>query len=122
VALSFVVHPSPAGWGTHALLGLPPCMFHALIGLPCPFCGMTTAFAHMAHGQVAQAFACHVLGPVFFLGAWVVAAWSLWCLVRASCPVPGWAWQSRVQTAGLVILAIGWAANVTLAILHAGGH
>jgi hypothetical protein len=122
LVLSFVLRPSPTGWGTHQWLGLPPCLFHLFTGLPCPFCGMTTAFAHMARGEIAQAFSCHVLGPAFFVGAWVVAAWSLWCLVRGACPVPRWAWSARIQTVGLVILGAGWAVNIVGAIWRAGGH
>lgn len=122
LALSFAVRPSPAGWGTHIRLGFPPCMFHTLVGLPCPFCGMTTAFAHMARGQVVQAFSCHVLGPAFFLGTWILAAWSLWCLVGGVSPVPPWALSGRIQTIGVAILGAGWAVNIACALLHVGGH
>lgn len=70
--------PNPSGVETHTQLGLLPCAFMGATGQPCPTCGMTTAFAHAAHGEIlasiavqpfggllAIAFACLVL-----IGAW----------------------------------------------------
>ena len=65
--LSFLLKPDSRGLGTHEQLMLRPCSFHALTGLPCPSCGMTTAFAHMAHGQFRKAFIAQPLGALGFL-------------------------------------------------------
>ena len=38
------------------VLGLPlVCPLRALAGIPCATCGMTHAFVHLAHGEVARA-------------------------------------------------------------------
>lgn len=54
------------------------CLFRRLTGIPCPGCGMTRAFAHLAKGEWAAAWANHpfsfVLAPQFGL-AWL--AWGL---------------------------------------------
>src|SRR5205085_6174191 len=42
----------PLAMGTHRQLGLPPCNFQRLTGLPCPSCGMTTSFALLVRGDV----------------------------------------------------------------------
>ncbi|MEC9374691.1 MAG: hypothetical protein VYC34_12640, partial [Planctomycetota bacterium] len=44
--------PSPDGHGTHTRLGLTPCPWVLTLNKPCPTCGMTTAFAHAADGQL----------------------------------------------------------------------
>lgn len=65
-----VLTPSPTGVGTHIALGLPACGFLAWSGLPCPACGLTTSFAHLARGQVLEALAANPMGaPVFALTA-----------------------------------------------------
>lgn len=62
--------PSPTGLGTHIALGLPPCGFLEWSGLPCPACGLTTSFAHLARAHIPQALAANPMGlPLFALTA-----------------------------------------------------
>jgi hypothetical protein len=56
----------PQAGGTHQQLGLPDCAFQLLTGLPCPSCGLTTSFAHMARLEVARAAAVQPFGVVLF--------------------------------------------------------
>jgi hypothetical protein len=72
--------PSPRGYGTHEQLrlraaGLQTCTWVALTGKPCPTCGMTTAFAHAADGNLLAALRAQPLGAVLALttatGFWV---------------------------------------------------
>lgn len=58
--------PSPLGHGTHTQLGIPPCGFFVVTGLPCPGCGMTTAFAHAIRGQLVDAVRANPFGFVVF--------------------------------------------------------
>jgi hypothetical protein len=83
VALSVLVtarwlEPDPTGVGTHVQLGLPPCAFLYFTKLPCPTCGLTTSFAHMARLQVTQAFQAHWLGPPLFALTAVTVALCAW--------------------------------------------
>jgi hypothetical protein len=60
--------PLAEGLGSHRALGLPACAFLACFDLPCPTCGLTTAFAHLARFQLGAALAAHPLGlPLFAL-------------------------------------------------------
>ncbi|HEX5658234.1 MAG TPA: DUF2752 domain-containing protein [Polyangiales bacterium] len=59
--------PDPSGHGTHLALGLPPCGFLSWTGLPCPTCGLTTAFALLARGEILGALRVHPMSVPLFL-------------------------------------------------------
>ncbi len=73
-ALGRLVEPDPRGYGTHEQLGLPACPVRALLGIPCPGCGATTALSLLAHGRFGEsatlhpfAFTLGILAPVMAL-------------------------------------------------------
>jgi hypothetical protein len=110
LATAAVIEPDARGFGTHTQLGFPPCGFLTLTGLPCPGCGLTTAFAHGIRGQWSLAASANPLGlalffvvcasiPLGILAA--VRSWSLdvlierfalnrWALAVAGCAVAVW--------------------------------
>jgi hypothetical protein len=61
-----MLEPDPRGHSTHTQLGLPPCGFLLVTGLPCPGCGLTTSFAHMIRGQIGGAFDANPFGVLLF--------------------------------------------------------
>jgi hypothetical protein len=63
------------------------CPLRALAGIPCATCGMTHAFVHLAHGEVARAFAASPLGAILAAGAWLYALLDL-ARVAAGAPLP----------------------------------
>lgn len=67
LTIPFFLAPEPKLFGTHHQLWLPPCMFHYLTHIPCPFCGGTTSFAWMVRGNLPAAFLANPLAPIFFL-------------------------------------------------------
>ena len=66
LVVSAVLAPSPDGLGTHEQLGMQPCAFYKVTGRPCPGCGLTTAFALMAHGRVGDAVVVQPFGALLF--------------------------------------------------------
>jgi hypothetical protein len=62
LTLASILTPSSAGLGTHEQLSLPACGWVAIAELPCPTCGMTTAFAHAADGRLLESFLTQPLG------------------------------------------------------------
>lgn len=76
--LAVYLKPSPRGFGTHEQLGLAPCSFDYLTGLPCPSCGMTTSFSHFVRGQWLQSVRSSTAA---FVLALTCAAMIPWCVI-----------------------------------------
>jgi len=68
LAIGSLLKPDPRGFATHAQLGLPPCAFRALTGIPCPSCGMTTAFALAVRFDFGRALLTQPVGLLAFFG------------------------------------------------------
>jgi len=107
------LEPSPTGLGTHQqLMGVPPCTWILTMDLPCPTCGMTTAYAHAANGNLPAALHAQPLGGLlalatamtFLLSAYVAATGSrvAWLLARL------WGRWTPWAIALVVILAWGY--------------
>ncbi len=68
LGLAAYLEPSPTGVGTHTQLpAMPTCGWLVTMDLPCPTCGMTTAFAHAANGNLLAAIGAQPLGAVLAL-------------------------------------------------------
>lgn len=107
------LEPAPAGLGTHRQLGLPPCTFHALTGVPCPMCGATTTFALMADGRIVDGLTNHPTAGSLFLACvavvgiagaeavWPTGRWGR--LGEAAEP-----WSGLIAAGFLTALMAGW--------------
>jgi hypothetical protein len=67
----------PRRMATHQQLGLPPCTFYTLTHLPCPSCGLTTSFAFLAHGDLANSWRANAVGTLLAGFLAVLLPWSL---------------------------------------------
>jgi hypothetical protein len=67
---------NPYSMGTHQQLGLQPCNMVVLTGKPCPACGMTTSFALLVHGDVANSLKANWVGTLFCVGIAVLTPWA----------------------------------------------
>jgi hypothetical protein len=110
------LEPSPDGMGTHQALGLPPCGFLLATGLPCATCGMTTAFAHAAHGQLGQSFAAQPAGALLAVLTAVLAILSAWALVAGRSLLPLWEslWRLPVVIAMAGVFLAAWLYKIAL--------
>ena len=62
------------------------CLFRRLTGIPCPGCGMTRAFAHLAKGEWAAAARDHLLA--YPLAAEIGLLWLAWGVtLKAARPI-----------------------------------
>ncbi len=62
LAVAAWLQPATNGMGTHTQLGIPACTWPTTLGIPCPSCGMTTAFAHAADGRFIDSFRAQPFG------------------------------------------------------------
>lgn len=84
LVVASLLEPSADGLGTHRQLGLPACSWIAGLGLPCPSCGMTTAFSFAARGDLGNAFATQPAGAVLAVLAAMVAVVAAWTAATGS--------------------------------------
>lgn len=93
------------------VLGLPlVCPLRALAGIPCATCGMTHAFVHLAHGEVARAVQASPLGALLAAAAWLLAVLDAARLaLGAPLPVPSVRALRAATVVGIVLLLSNWA-------------
>jgi hypothetical protein len=72
---------SPRRMETHRQLGLPPCTFYWVTGWPCPSCGMTTSFSHLAHGDMGESLRSNPAGTLLAACALIAIPW---CAISAT--------------------------------------
>jgi hypothetical protein len=111
--------PSPTGYGTHLQLGLGSCSFLRLFGIPCPMCGMTTTFAHLAHFHLWAGTANQPFGLVLFLltvGALVVGALDLAVPRGRWRSIGRWIERRENAVAAFLLLGMiaGWSYKIAL--------
>ena len=76
------VAPDGRGHGTHEQLGMDPCGWSIVYGIPCPTCGCTTAATQLLHGDVFGAFATQPFGAALALIGLLAGVHAWMCLLR----------------------------------------
>jgi hypothetical protein len=82
LVIGALLHPydpdgTPKSQETHRQLGLPPCSFYAMTGLPCPSCGFTTSFSLVAHGDFVNALRANSVGTLLATFCALIVPWAL---------------------------------------------
>ncbi len=67
---------------THTQMGLPPCTFKVVTHVPCPSCGMTTAFALLVRGDIYNSMRANFAGTALAIMCLLYVPWALVCAVR----------------------------------------
>ncbi len=92
------------------------CVLRRLTGLPCPGCGLTRAFAHLAKGEWAVAAVDHPFA--FVLAAELGLAWLVWgtALARGR-PVTMPPWLEHLVLAHILVVAAFWLGRLSTGTL-----
>jgi hypothetical protein len=80
LVVAWLLPPASRGFGTHQALGLPACSWPARFGVPCPSCGMTTAFALASKGRIVESFTTQPMGCVLAIAAGMTFVAAIWTL------------------------------------------
>lgn len=88
LTIAWILVPSDAGVGTHRQLGMPPCNWIVAANMPCPTCGMTTAFSHAAHGDLPSSFQTQPMGAVLAVVTAATVLVAGWTAVTGSMLAP----------------------------------
>jgi hypothetical protein len=67
---------------THTQMGLPPCTFKVLTGVPCPSCGMTSSFTLLMHGDPWNSVQANFVGTLLAIFCLAFIPWALASAVR----------------------------------------
>ena len=73
LSIAFILKPADKGVGTHRQLGLPQCGWILAADIPCPTCGMTTAWSHTVRGEFLAALKTQPMGMFLAFVAFLVA-------------------------------------------------
>lgn len=104
ILLGLWLSPDPGGLGTHCQLGLPPCGLAMTTGVPCPTCGMTTAFSYAVHGHLIAAAVTQPFGALLALAVMTAAGLSVVVLVTSRSWRVNWYRVSPGLVAAVVVV------------------
>jgi hypothetical protein len=94
---------------------LPACPLRTLTGIPCPFCGITTGCAWLAHGHFREAWHSNILSPFLMLGSLVLGAYVFVVRLIAGCALviqPGAGMRRALWIIAGAAIAASWIINL----------
>jgi hypothetical protein len=112
LAIAATLSPAVQGHGTHEALGLPACGWAVMAGVPCPSCGMTTAFSWAVRGDLLQSAWVQPMGFVLALAAAMTVLAALWAAITGAAvqrPIAAIVMNNWVGWSLLGLLIGAWA-------------
>jgi len=118
LALAAWLTPDPSGVGTHTQLGVPPCNMMVYWGVPCPTCGMTTAFSYTVRGRWLAALHTQPAGWLAAVGTVVLGVANVVTVVTGRKWRVNWYRVRPGRTALLIgaIVLLAWAYRIGVAL------
>ena len=118
LAVAALLTPDPSGVGTHTQLGVLPCNMMVIWGVPCPTCGMTTAFSLTVRGRWLAAARTQPAGWLAAVATVSFAAVSAVTLVTGRKWAVNWyrVPPGRVAVAVAAIVLSAWVYRIGVAL------
>jgi Protein of unknown function (DUF2752) len=118
-----VLKPSASGLGTHTALGLAPCGFQQVTGIPCPMCGMTTSWAWFARGNLPASLWIQPMGTILALLTAVVFWAGLYVAVtgRAVHHLLNYVPSGYIFWSLLALAVLAWLWKIFIQLHHLDG-
>jgi hypothetical protein len=92
------------------------CGMQIMFGRPCPGCGLTRSFIHLAHGDWRSSLAIHRIGWLIALLVVCQIPYRLLALWRPEFTVrPLWGWA--IGAIVVIALSVNWIYNLTFEVL-----
>jgi hypothetical protein len=104
LGIARALEPDSSGSGTHTQLGLKPCGFLYRLGMPCPSCGMTTAFSEVMHGRLWRGFQAQPAGGLLCIVTMMSAFLSAVVLATGRRIVVPW---YRIEPRWILLIGLG---------------
>lgn len=119
LSIAYFLTPASGGVGTHQQLGLPKCGWIIAVDVPCPTCGMTTAWSHTVRGDLSTAFMTQPMGMLLAMAAFFVAIGGLItaCTGYSFQPILYKYPPSKIFILVLVLALLAWGFKI---LLHRG--
>lgn len=119
LAVAFFLQPSEEGIGTHRQLGLPTCGWIVAADLPCPTCGMTTAWSYTVRGEIPTAFNTQPMGMILAFIAMGIAIGGIFVAITGYSFAPLFFTfpPSKLFIIGIILAGAAWGYKI---LLHKG--
>lgn len=110
LGVAIYLSPDTRGHGTHEQLGLPQCNWVTAFNIPCPTCGMTTAFTHAAEGDFIGSFQSQPFGFLLAILTACTFLVSLYVLATGSAvgSMLSRLWRPRMVWLVVFVLVLAW--------------
>lgn len=107
---------TPRTMATHRQLGLPPCTFVDVTGIPCPACGMTTSFSLLVRGDMTNSLKANWVGTLLASFCLVLIPWAVASVIRGRALLVRSLEKALIGiiTTLLVLMFTRWAVVVSL--------
>ncbi len=92
----------------------PTCPMHAMLGIPCPGCGLTRSIILLAHGNLGGSLEMNRMGLIFGLAILAQFPYRIAALARPGRTILSRPWTKGIAAALIAGLVINWLLAISI--------